>query len=94
MSYWILLWVSFSAFADNAPPEAPVEQPSTGTEKKVKILYPKKTQIDLEGMSIEGEMRTPGDFYFLHRKPEKMDSLVKRRKNFHREMLRDAVSGY
>ena len=32
-----------------------------------------------------------GEFYFQHRPEDKMDSLVKRRKNFHREMLRDVV---
>jgi hypothetical protein len=36
-------------------------------------------------------VRNPGEFYFQHRPEEKMDSLVKRRKNFQREMLRDAV---
>ena len=58
---------------------------------KPKVVYPKKTELDFEGAQIEGEMRNPGEFYFQHRSEEKFDSLVKRRKNFHREMLRDAV---
>lgn len=52
---------------------------------------PKKTDVDFEGLSITGELRNPGDFYFQRKTDEKFDSLVKRRKNFHREMLRDVV---
>ncbi|MEK6706959.1 MAG: hypothetical protein AABZ06_14370 [Bdellovibrionota bacterium] len=63
---------------------------SAQTEEK-RVIYPKKTQLDFEGTQIEGEVRNPGEFYFQHRTEEKFDSLVKRRKNFHREMLRDVV---
>lgn len=59
--------------------------------KKQRTIYPKKTNMDFEGAEIEGELRSPGDFYFQHRPEEKMSSLVKRRKNFHREILRDVV---
>lgn len=61
--------------------------------KKPRVIYPKESKIDFEGADIEGEIRNPGEFYFQHRVEEKFDSLVKRRKNFHREMLRDVVSG-
>lgn len=59
--------------------------------KNVRVVYPKKTDLDFEGASIEGEIRNPGEFYFQRRPQEKMDSLVSRRKDFHREMLRDSV---
>ena len=61
------------------------------SERKPRVVYPKKTELDFEGAAIEGELRNPGEFYFQHRQEEKFDSLVKRRKNFQREMLRDAV---
>jgi hypothetical protein len=64
-----------------------VGQHSTGP----KIVYPKKQDVDFEGLSITGELKNPGDFYFQRKTDEKFDSLVKRRKNFHREMLRDVV---
>jgi hypothetical protein len=54
-------------------------------------VYPKSTKLDFEGVSIDGELKNPAEFYFERREQEKFDSLVKRRKNFHREMLRDAV---
>lgn len=56
-----------------------------------KVIYPKKTELSFEGTDIQGELRNPGEFYFQRREEEKFDSLVKRRKNFHRELLRDAV---
>ncbi len=65
--------------------------PAQAKDKKPKILYPKETQLDFEGADIEGNVRNPGEFYFKNRPQERFDSLVKRRKNFHREMLRDVV---
>ena len=59
--------------------------------QKPKVVYPKYTKFDLEESKIEGELKNPGEFYFQHKPEEKMDSLVQRRKNFHREMLRDVV---
>lgn len=59
--------------------------------KGKKVIYPKNTEFNFEGTAIEGEVRNPGEFYFQHRPQEKFDSLVKRRKNFHQEMLRDVV---
>lgn len=56
-----------------------------------KVVMPKNTEVDFEGLAITGELRNPGDFYFQRKTEEKFDSLVKRRKNFHREMLRDVV---
>jgi hypothetical protein len=58
---------------------------------RVRTVYAKKTELDFEGAQIEGELKNPGEFYFQHKSEEKFDSLVKRRKNFHREMLRDVV---
>lgn len=59
--------------------------------KKQKVIYPKKVDLDYEGLQIEGELHNPGEFYFQHRPQEKFDSLVKRRKDFHHELLRDVV---
>lgn len=61
------------------------------TASNSQVVYPKETKIEFKGLQIEGEVRNPGEFYFQHRSQEKFEPLVKRRKNFHREMLRDAV---
>ncbi len=68
-----------------------VHAAETGGRKAPRVVYPKKTDLDFEGARIEGEIRNPGEFYFQRKPEEKFDSLVKRRKNFHREMLRDVV---
>jgi hypothetical protein len=60
-------------------------------KKSPKVIYKKDEKLNFEGMPIEGEVRNPGEFYFQHQNEEKFDSLVKRRKNFHKEMLRDVV---
>jgi len=65
--------------------------PAEQAKKQPRVVYPKQTDLDFEGTQIEGEVRNPGEFYFQHRPEEKFDSLVKRRKNFHKEMLRDVV---
>ena len=62
-----------------------------GTALQPRVIYPKRTELDFEGIRLEGELRNPGEFYFQYRPEEKFDSLVQRRKNFHREMLRDIV---
>lgn len=62
-------------------------------KKEARIVYPKKTDLDFEGAEIQGELRSPGEFYFQRKTEEKFESLVKRRPNFHREMLRDVVIG-
>lgn len=56
-----------------------------------KVIYPKNSKVDFEGLTLQGELRNPGEFYFQRKTEEKFDSLVKRRKNFHKEMLRDVV---
>jgi len=71
---------------------ASAAEPRARTKKSApRVVYPKKQEVDFEGLAITGELRNPGDFYFQRKTDEKFDSLVKRRKNFHREMLRDVV---
>ncbi|MEW6056972.1 MAG: hypothetical protein AB1540_10190 [Bdellovibrionota bacterium] len=55
------------------------------------VAYKKRSAVDLDDTLLEGEVRNPSEFYFVHRPEEKFGSLVKKRKNFHKEMLRDTV---
>ena len=71
---------------------AGLNSPVWAQEKQApRVVYPKKTELDFEGASIEGEIRNPGELYFQRRPEEKFDSLVKPRKNFHPEMIRDVL---
>ena len=71
--------------------QAQADEPQQRVKGEPRVVYPKRSELDFEGAQIEGEIRNPGEFYFQRRPEEKFDSLVKRRKNFHREMMRDVV---
>ncbi|HLD99442.1 MAG TPA: hypothetical protein VJB59_04245 [Bdellovibrionota bacterium] len=86
-----LAFVAGIAWSTSASAAESKADADTGDTKAPRVVYPKRTDLDFEGTQIEGEVRNPGEFYFQRRTEEKFDSLVKRRKNFHREMLRDAV---
>ena len=88
-----LIGVSFGMTADaaKAKKQKTVNVPATATEPKKKIVYEENQTLDFEGLSLEGELKAPGEFYFQNRNPERFDSLTKRRVDFRREMLRDSV---
>ena len=81
------VWMIFGWMALASDPQGASGRESTSQ----KAVYARKTELDFEGAQIEGELHNPGEFYFQHKPDDKFDSLVKRRKNFHREMMRDVV---
>jgi hypothetical protein len=92
LSFFILSIIGAAAFAAGMYWSTRASADDSAPAKtKPRVVYPGKTELDFEGTQIEGELRNPGEFYFQHRNEEKFDSLVKRRKNFHQEMLRDVV---
>ncbi len=66
------------------------QEPTAGGSKK-KVIYAENQTLDFEGLSLEGELKAPGEFYFQNRNQDRFDSLTKRRVNFRREMLRDSI---
>ena len=62
------------------------EEPSTETEPKV--VYKQKTEIDFEGIEIEGELVKPQGSIILERKNAKFNPLIKLRTDFDHEMER------
>lgn len=68
-----------------------VDLPPSETKPSKKVIYQEGQTIDFEGLSLEGELKTPGEFYFQNRNQDRFDTLTKRRLNFRREMLRDSV---
>jgi hypothetical protein len=81
-------WIVFFVFLAIS---ASVQAKESKTEPSKKVIYPENQTIDFEGLSLEGELKTPGEFYFQNRNQERFDSLTKRRLNFRHEMLRDSV---
>jgi hypothetical protein len=55
------------------------------------VAYKKKNVLDFDDSLIEGEVKNPSEFYFVHKPEEKFGTLVQKRKNFNKEMLRDSV---
>jgi hypothetical protein len=57
-----------------------------------RVVYPKSAKLEFSGTTIDGELKNPAEFYFQVKPQEKFGGLIQKRKNFHREMIRDAVS--
>jgi hypothetical protein len=62
-----------------------------GAEEKVvkeadKTVYKKKTVIDFNDVTLEGELTKPEGSYLLNRKKTTFQSLIKLRDNFHPEL--------
>lgn len=72
-------------------PKADLRQHNVVREEGRAVIYKKRNVVEFDGSLIEGDVRNPSEFYFVHRPEEKFGTLVKRRPNFHKEMLRDAV---
>ena len=51
-----------------------------------KITYKSKTEIDFEGLDVEGEMVKPSSALVLDRKKAAFNPLIKMRENFNPEM--------
>lgn len=60
-------------------------------KNEIKKVYSAHTELDFEGAQIDGEVKNPGEFYFEHKPEDNIESLVSRRKNFQKEMLRDSI---
>ena len=94
MRFLILISVWFFVSAEAAPVKRPPKvSVKNGSAKKdvKKVVYAENQVVDFEGLSLEGELKAPGEFYFQNRNQERFDSLTKRRLNFRREMMRDCV---
>lgn len=89
MRMWFCFVMLFAGMAPASGAEG-VGAPAAKEPAK-KVIYPENQTIDFEGLSLEGELKTPGEFYFQNRNQERFDSLTKRRVNFRREMLRDSI---
>ena len=73
---WILLFC-LNVYAD---------EPKNSEEPK--IVYKQKTEIDFEGIEIEGELVKPQGSIILERKNAKFNPLIKLRTDFDHEMSR------
>jgi hypothetical protein len=90
----LISMILFFGLSAHAAPKKPVKHTKPVAvvgEPKKKIVYVENQTLDFEGLSLDGELKAPGEFYFQNRNQERFDSLTKRRVHFRREMLRDSV---
>ena len=58
--------------------------------KEPKIIYKQKTEIDFEGLEIEGELLKPHGSVIRERKPAPFNPLIELRTDFQKEILQSA----
>lgn len=59
--------------------------------QRKKVIYRKKTKIEFSDKLIEGKENNPEGVYVVVPKDRKFKNLLRLRKNFHRELIRDAL---
>jgi len=77
------LAIALAAFSYSAPVRA---DDDIDEESGRKITYKSKTEIDFEGLDVEGEMVKPSSALVLDRKKAAFNPLIKMRENFNPEM--------
>jgi hypothetical protein len=71
------------ALAQDTPPA----DTTAGTDDSgQKVLYKKKTEIDFEGLDVNGELVKPSGMLLLDRKRASFNPLIKIRSDFNEEM--------
>lgn len=68
MKYMLLLLLSAPAYAND--------------EEEPRVIYKQKTEIDFEGVEVEGELVKPQGALLLDRKRAQFNSMVKLRTDF------------
>ena len=69
MKYLILILLSGTAYANDE-------------EKEPKVVYKQRTEIDFEGVEIDGELVKPQGALLLDRKRAQFNSMIKLRTDF------------
>ncbi len=76
MLYVVLIIISNLAFADEPKAE----------EQERQIIYKEKTEIDFEGLEIDGELVKPQGSLLLERQSANFNPLIRLRTDFDQEM--------
>ncbi len=56
-----------------------------------KIIYRKKTKVDFSDAVVEGKGNNPEGLYVVIPKKKKFKGLLRLRRNFHKELIRDTL---
>jgi len=77
MKYLILFVLSSSAYANDE-------------KEKPRVIYKQKTEIDFEGVEIDGELVKPQGALLLDRKRAQFNSMIRLRTDFD-DLMEDSV---
>ena len=77
MKYLVLFLLSGVAYANDE-------------EKEPKVIYKERTEIDFEGVEVDGELVRPQGALLLDRKRAQFNSMIKLRTDFD-ELMEDTV---
>jgi hypothetical protein len=80
----VIILASLPAFAEDAPRGAKVIQEAD------KVVIRKRTVIDFNDVTVEGELTKPEGSYLLNRNKTRFQSLIKLRDNFNPELQKSA----
>jgi hypothetical protein len=76
------------ALAVLAPlPAAAQEEETSADEGDSNVRYKKKTEIDFEDVSVEGELKKPHGAYLLDKRQSSFNPLIRLKENFNQEMV-------
>lgn len=83
---FIPLALALATIGSYAAPALADDSDEIDAESGRKIQYKSKTEIDFEGLDVEGEMVKPSSALVLDRKKAAFNPLIKMRENFNPEM--------
>jgi len=56
-------------------------------ESEADVRYKKKTEIDFEDVSVDGELKKPHGAYLLDKRQSSFNPLIRLKENFNEEMV-------
>ena len=65
--------------------------PLNAEAQKKKVIYRKKTKVEFSDKLIEGSENNPEGVYVVVPKNKRFKQLLRLRRNFHKELMRDAL---
>ena len=64
-----------------------VAMPVMAQEDEDSVRYKKKTEIDFEDVSVDGELKKPHGAYLLDKRQSSFNPLIKLKADFNKEMI-------
>ncbi len=61
--------------------------PAFAQDEEAEVRYKKKTEIDFEDVSVDGELKKPHGAYLLDKRQSSFNPLIRLKENFNEEMI-------